>query len=42
MPMGLQLCAAHFSEKLLLGAAHAYERATKHAEKQRPLAEAAG
>jgi len=31
MPMGLQLCAPLFGERLLLGAAHAYERATGHA-----------
>ncbi|MBV8149858.1 MAG: Asp-tRNA(Asn)/Glu-tRNA(Gln) amidotransferase GatCAB subunit A, partial [Candidatus Eremiobacteraeota bacterium] len=33
MPMGLQLCAPHFSERLLLGAAHAYEQRTQHAKK---------
>ena len=32
MPMGLQLTAPLFAEKELLGAAHAYERATMHAE----------
>lgn len=31
MPMGLQLCAPLFAERLLLGAAHAYERSTNHA-----------
>jgi aspartyl-tRNA(Asn)/glutamyl-tRNA(Gln) amidotransferase subunit A len=31
MPMGLQLVAPLFAESLLLGAAHAYERATLHA-----------
>lgn len=31
MPIGLQLCAPLFGEKLLLGAAAAYERATNHA-----------
>ncbi len=31
MPMGLQLVAPLFGEQLLLGAAHAYERATGHA-----------
>jgi aspartyl-tRNA(Asn)/glutamyl-tRNA(Gln) amidotransferase subunit A len=31
MPIGLQLCAPLFGERLLLGAAHAYERATNHA-----------
>jgi aspartyl-tRNA(Asn)/glutamyl-tRNA(Gln) amidotransferase subunit A len=33
MPLGLQLAAPLFSERLLLGAAHAYERATQHALK---------
>ncbi len=33
MPMGLQLAAPLFAEAELLGAAHAYERATRHAEK---------
>jgi aspartyl-tRNA(Asn)/glutamyl-tRNA(Gln) amidotransferase subunit A len=36
MPIGLQLCAPLFGEKLLLGAAHAYERATKHASARLP------
>jgi aspartyl-tRNA(Asn)/glutamyl-tRNA(Gln) amidotransferase subunit A len=36
MPMGLQLASPLFSERLLLGAAHAYEHATKHAEKLAP------
>jgi aspartyl-tRNA(Asn)/glutamyl-tRNA(Gln) amidotransferase subunit A len=36
MPMGLQLCAPLFQEKLLLGAAHAYEKHTKHALKYKP------
>lgn len=31
LPVGLQLTAPHFAEALLLGAAHAYERATQHA-----------
>jgi aspartyl-tRNA(Asn)/glutamyl-tRNA(Gln) amidotransferase subunit A len=31
LPIGLQLCAPLFGEKLLLGAAAAYERATNHA-----------
>ncbi|MGC2649522.1 MAG: Asp-tRNA(Asn)/Glu-tRNA(Gln) amidotransferase subunit GatA [Candidatus Cybelea sp.] len=31
LPIGLQLCAPLFGEKLLLGAASAYERATNHA-----------
>jgi len=33
MPMGLQLASPLFTEKLLLGVAHAYERATHHAQK---------
>ena len=33
MPMGLQLAAPLFEEAKLLGAAHAYEIGTKHAEK---------
>jgi aspartyl-tRNA(Asn)/glutamyl-tRNA(Gln) amidotransferase subunit A len=33
MPMGLQLASPLFSERLLLGVAHAYERATNHAER---------
>jgi aspartyl-tRNA(Asn)/glutamyl-tRNA(Gln) amidotransferase subunit A len=37
MPIGLQLCAPHFAEPLLLGAAHAYEQATKHALARKPL-----
>jgi aspartyl-tRNA(Asn)/glutamyl-tRNA(Gln) amidotransferase subunit A len=37
MPLGLQLCAPLFAEPLLLGAAHAYERATMHGTKYRPL-----
>lgn len=36
MPLGLQLCAPLFAEPLLLGAAHAYERATMHAVQHRP------
>jgi aspartyl-tRNA(Asn)/glutamyl-tRNA(Gln) amidotransferase subunit A len=32
MPMGLQLVAPLFEEARLLGAAHAYERATRHAD----------
>jgi aspartyl-tRNA(Asn)/glutamyl-tRNA(Gln) amidotransferase subunit A len=46
MPMGLQLCAPLFGEKLLLGAAHAYETLTRHAQKHAPsldeVAERAG
>src|SRR5580704_2860322 len=37
MPIGLQLCAPLFGEKLLLGAAHAYEQATKHARARKPV-----
>jgi aspartyl-tRNA(Asn)/glutamyl-tRNA(Gln) amidotransferase subunit A len=33
MPLGLQLTSPLFTERALLGAAHAYERATLHAEK---------
>ena len=33
MPMGLQLAAPLFEERSLLGAAHAYEQYTKHAER---------
>jgi aspartyl-tRNA(Asn)/glutamyl-tRNA(Gln) amidotransferase subunit A len=36
MPIGLQLCAPLFGESLLLGAAHAYERATDHASARPP------
>ena len=36
LPIGLQLCAPIFAERLLLGAAHAYERATNHALARRP------
>ncbi len=37
MPMGLQLTSPLFTERALLGYAHAYERATLHAEKLTPL-----
>jgi aspartyl-tRNA(Asn)/glutamyl-tRNA(Gln) amidotransferase subunit A len=37
MPLGLQLCAPLFAEPLLLGAAHAYERATTYAVQHAPL-----
>ncbi|HZY96347.1 MAG TPA: Asp-tRNA(Asn)/Glu-tRNA(Gln) amidotransferase subunit GatA [Candidatus Cybelea sp.] len=37
MPIGLQLTAPLFGEKLLLGGAHAYEQATKHALAHKPL-----
>jgi aspartyl-tRNA(Asn)/glutamyl-tRNA(Gln) amidotransferase subunit A len=36
MPMGLQLCAPLFAERLLLGAAHAYEKLTGHASAHPP------
>ncbi len=41
MPVGLQLCTPLFAEKLLLGAAHAYERATQHALARKPMLEGA-
>jgi aspartyl-tRNA(Asn)/glutamyl-tRNA(Gln) amidotransferase subunit A len=36
MPLGLQITAPYFAERELLGAAHAYERATQHATKRAP------
>ncbi|MDB5027690.1 MAG: gatA [Candidatus Eremiobacteraeota bacterium] len=39
MPMGLQMTSPLFTERALLGYAHAYERATLHAEKLTPLTE---
>jgi aspartyl-tRNA(Asn)/glutamyl-tRNA(Gln) amidotransferase subunit A len=39
MPIGLQLCTPLFGERLLLGAAHAYERATNHAAARKPALE---
>jgi aspartyl-tRNA(Asn)/glutamyl-tRNA(Gln) amidotransferase subunit A len=39
MPIGLQLCTPLFGERLLLGAAHAYERETKHAVARKPVLE---
>lgn len=36
MPMGLQLCAPLFAERMLLGAAHAFERETLHAQLHAP------
>ena len=36
LPLGLQLTTPLFSERLLLGAAHAYETATQHAKKRAP------
>ncbi|MDQ2992193.1 MAG: Asp-tRNA(Asn)/Glu-tRNA(Gln) amidotransferase subunit GatA [Candidatus Eremiobacteraeota bacterium] len=41
MPMGLQLTSPIFSERMLLGAAHAYEQATKHAGLRGPAVGAA-
>jgi aspartyl-tRNA(Asn)/glutamyl-tRNA(Gln) amidotransferase subunit A len=37
MPLGLQLASPLFTERALLGYAHAYERATRHAEKLSPV-----
>ena len=37
MPMGLQLATPLFTERALLGYAHAYEQATLHAEKLDPV-----
>jgi aspartyl-tRNA(Asn)/glutamyl-tRNA(Gln) amidotransferase subunit A len=37
MPLGLQLASPLFTERELLGYAHAYERATRHAEKLSPV-----
>ncbi len=42
MPMGLQLTSPLFTEKLLLGAAHAYEKATNHANTHKPALTTAG
>ena len=39
MPMGLQLTSPLFTERALLGYAHAYERATRHAVKLTPVTE---
>ncbi len=39
LPVGLQLCAPHFAEAVLLGAAHAYERTTRHAGRHAPRLE---
>ncbi len=41
MPMGLQLASPLFTERALLGYAHAYEQATRHADKLRPVTEGA-
>jgi aspartyl-tRNA(Asn)/glutamyl-tRNA(Gln) amidotransferase subunit A len=37
MPMGLQMTTPLFTERALLGYAHAYEQATRHAEKLSPV-----
>ena len=37
MPMGLQMTSPLFTERELLGYAHAYENATRHAQKMVPL-----
>ena len=37
MPMGLQLTSPLFTERLLLGAANAYEKATNHASNHKPM-----
>jgi Asp-tRNA(Asn)/Glu-tRNA(Gln) amidotransferase A subunit family amidase len=37
MPMGLQLATPLFTERTLLGYAHAYEQATQHAAKLAPV-----
>ena len=37
MPLGLQFASPLFSERALLGYAHAYERATQHAQKLAPV-----
>ncbi len=42
MPMGLQLTAPLFAERLLLGAAHAYERLTRHAMEYSPFSDELG
>jgi aspartyl-tRNA(Asn)/glutamyl-tRNA(Gln) amidotransferase subunit A len=39
MPMGLQMTTPLFTERALLGYAHAYEQSTKHAEKLTPVTE---
>jgi aspartyl-tRNA(Asn)/glutamyl-tRNA(Gln) amidotransferase subunit A len=39
MPLGLQLATPLFAERELLGIAHAYEQATKHAQKLTPATE---
>jgi aspartyl-tRNA(Asn)/glutamyl-tRNA(Gln) amidotransferase subunit A len=41
MPVGLQFCTPLFCERLLLGAARAYERSTNHARERKPLLEGA-
>jgi Asp-tRNA(Asn)/Glu-tRNA(Gln) amidotransferase A subunit family amidase len=37
MPLGLQFASPLFTERALLGYAHAYERATRHASKLSPV-----
>jgi aspartyl-tRNA(Asn)/glutamyl-tRNA(Gln) amidotransferase subunit A len=37
MPLGLQLATPLYAERTLLGIAHAYERATRHAERLKPV-----
>lgn len=41
LPVGLQLAAPAFEEAKLLGIAHAYEQATRHAQKRQPKIRAA-
>ncbi len=38
LPVGLQLCAPAFEEGRMLGIAHAYEQATRHASAREPVA----
>ncbi len=38
LPVGLQLCAPAFEEGRMLGIAHAYEQATRHASARAPVA----
>jgi len=37
LPVGLQICAPAFEEGRMLGVAHAYEQATRHASKREPV-----
>jgi Asp-tRNA(Asn)/Glu-tRNA(Gln) amidotransferase A subunit family amidase len=41
MPMGLQMTTPLFTERALLGYAHAYERATRYADKLAPVTDPA-